>query len=89
MANEETILNTISDCINLEVCKEDRFDALGLDSLDIIDLLMECELTFNVSIDNKDFMKMQTVGELVKLIQELDMQDYFESTQADLQPDYD
>lgn len=89
MIDEELIISIISDSLGLEVSKEDSFDALGLDSLDMLDLILECEHTFNVSIDSEEIMKLHTIKDLVNLIQVLNMQDYFESTQADLQPDYD
>ena len=41
---------------------------LGADSLDIVELVMELEDEFDVSIPDEDAEKMQTVGDAVKYI---------------------
>jgi len=43
---------------------------LGADSLDIVELVMEFEDEFDLSIPNEDAEKMQTVGDAVKYINE-------------------
>ncbi len=43
---------------------------LGTDSLDIVELVMELEDEFNVSIPDEDAEKIQTVGAAVKYIKE-------------------
>ena len=43
---------------------------LGADSLDIVELVMELEDEFDVSIPDEDAEKMQTVGDTVKYISE-------------------
>ena len=43
---------------------------LGADSLDIVELVMELEDEFNVSIPDEDAEKIQTVGDAVKDIKE-------------------
>ncbi len=43
---------------------------LGADSLDIVELVMELEDEFDVSIPDEDAEKMQTVGDAVKYISE-------------------
>ncbi len=43
---------------------------LGADSLDIVELVMELEDEFNVSIPDEDAEKIQTVGDAVKYIKE-------------------
>ena len=43
---------------------------LGADSLDIVELVMELEDEFDVSIPDEDAEKMQTVGDAVKYINE-------------------
>ncbi len=45
-------------------------DDLGADSLDIVELVMELEDEFDVSIPDEDAEKMQTVGDAVKYINE-------------------
>ena len=43
---------------------------LGADSLDIVELVMELEDEFDVSIPDEDAEKMKTVGDAVKYINE-------------------
>ncbi len=43
---------------------------MGADSLDIVELVMELEDEFDVSIPDEDAEKMQTVGDVVKFINE-------------------
>ncbi len=43
---------------------------LGADSLDIVELVMELEDEFDVSIPDEDAEKMQTIGDAVKYINE-------------------
>ncbi|MHC4322494.1 MAG: acyl carrier protein [Planctomycetota bacterium] len=43
---------------------------LGADSLDIVELVMELEDVFDLSISDEDAEKMQTVGDVVKYINE-------------------
>jgi acyl carrier protein len=38
---------------------------LGADSLDTVELIMEFEKTFNITIDDTDAEKIQTVGDAV------------------------
>jgi len=42
---------------------------LGADSLDTVELIMEFEKTFNVTIDDADAEKIQTVGDAVNYLQ--------------------
>lgn len=43
---------------------------LGLDSLDIVDMLMSVEETFGVTIDDSDVAEMKTVADVVKFIED-------------------
>jgi len=43
---------------------------LGADSLDVVELLMEFEEKFDLSIPEEDAEKIQTVGDAVKYIEE-------------------
>jgi acyl carrier protein len=43
---------------------------LGADSLDTVELIMEFEKHFNVSIEDSDAEKIQTVGDVVKYLTE-------------------
>jgi acyl carrier protein len=41
---------------------------LGADSLDTVELIMEFEKTFNITIDDTDAEKIQTVGDAVSYL---------------------
>jgi len=43
-------------------------DNLGLDSLDIIELIMAFEEEFNIEIPDKDAEKIKTVGDAIKYL---------------------
>ena len=54
-----------------EVTNEASFaNDLGADSLDTVELIMEFEKEFNISIPDQDAEKIGTVGEAVKYIKE-------------------
>ncbi|MBI3143108.1 MAG: acyl carrier protein [Bacteroidetes bacterium] len=54
-----------------EVTTEASFtNDLGADSLDTVELIMEFEKSFNVSIPDEDAENIQTVGEAIKYLTE-------------------
>ena len=50
--------------------ESDIIKDLGLDSLDIVDMLMSVEETFGVNIDDGDVAEMKTVADVVKFIED-------------------
>lgn len=90
MGIEEKVINIVKDVLGMEdekVTSEDTFDDLYADSLDLIDIIIECEQEFGYPITDDKAQNLKTVGDLVNLITDLDNKDYLESTQADLQID--
>lgn len=45
-------------------------DDLGADSLDLVDLLMSVEDEFDVEVPDDDVLKIKTVGDLVRYIED-------------------
>ena len=43
---------------------------LGLDSLDIIDIIMSIERDLNISIPDSDITNLDTLGDLYKIVEE-------------------
>ena len=43
---------------------------LGADSLDTVELIMELEKEFDLQIEDSDAEKLQTVGDVIKFLQE-------------------
>lgn len=54
-----------------KVTKEMTFDDLGADSLDVVELVMEIEDTFNVQFDDARIEQLSNIGDAVQYIYEL------------------
>lgn len=87
MSVEEKVINIVNEVLGVEASVEDTFDDLYADSLDLIDIIIECEQEFGYPITDDKVQNLKTVQNLVNLITDLDNKDYLESTQADLQID--
>lgn len=68
----EKIQEIIADVLNIDVCEihtDSKFvDDLGADSLDIFQIVMGIEETFDIEIDNTEADKIVTVGDAVEQI---------------------
>jgi acyl carrier protein len=68
----EKLQEIIADVLNVEtddITMETTFvDDLGADSLDIFQIIMGIEETFDIEIDNEDAEKIMTVGDAVEQI---------------------
>ena len=87
MSIEEKVINIVSEVIGVDAKSEDTFEDLYADSLDLVEITIECEKEFSYPITDDKAQNLKTVGDLVNLIKDLDNKDYLESTQADLQMD--
>lgn len=87
MSIEKRVINIVNDVLGVEASVEDTFDDLYVDSLDLVEIIIECEQEFGYPIKEDKVQNLKTVGDLVNLIKDLDNKDYLESTQADLQVD--
>ena len=90
MSIEEKVIDIVKDVLGMEdekVTSEDTFEDLYADSLDLVEIIIECEQEFGYPIRDDRTQNLKTVGDLVNLITDLDNKDYLESTQADLQID--
>lgn len=87
MSIEERVIDIVNDVLGVEAAEEDTFEDLYMDSLDLVEITIECEKEFGYSITDDKVQNLKTVGDLVNLITDLDNKDYLESTQADLQID--
>ncbi|WP_338971626.1 acyl carrier protein [Spiroplasma endosymbiont of Panorpa germanica] len=54
-----------------EITKDTLFKNLGLDSLDLMDLVVELEENLGFTIPDEDLPGIQTIGQLDKIISEL------------------
>ena len=87
MSIEKKVINIVSEVIGVDAKSEDTFEDLYADSLDLVEIVIECEKEFSYPITDDKAQNLKTVGDLVNLIKDLDNKDYVESTQADLQVD--
>lgn len=87
MSIETRVINIINEELGVNASVEDTFDDLYADSLDLVEIIIECEQEFGYPIRDDEVQNLKTVGDLVNLIKDLDNKDYLESTQADLQMD--
>ena len=87
MSIETRVINIINEELGVEATEEDTFEDLYMDSLDLVEIIIECEQEFGYPITDDKVQNLKTVGDLVNLITDLDNRDYLESTQADLQID--
>lgn len=75
LSQEETIFRLIAEQFSVPV-KEINIDMhlvndLNADSLDSIEIIVECEKEFDIEIDDDDLENIQTVKDIVYLVQEL------------------
>ena len=71
---EEKIKEIIEDRLGIsrnDYRNDESFqEDLGCDSLDMVDLIMECEKQFNISIPDDDVDKLRTVQDLINYVTE-------------------
>lgn len=74
----ETILGLIAEQFNVDVksLNDDTsfMDDLNADSIDIVELVMSLEDEFDVQIDDEVLQRMNTIGDVIEYIEELDME---------------
>lgn len=83
MSIEEKVTSIVSEVLGIgreEITSADTFDDLYADSLDLVEIIIECEKEFSYPITDDKVQNLKTV-------EDLDNRDYLESTQADLQID--
>lgn len=74
MSVEDKVIGIVSQQLGVakeEVSRESKFvDDLKADSLDVVELVMEFEDEFEVTIPDDDYEKIQTVGDAIDYIEE-------------------
>jgi acyl carrier protein len=71
---EEKVIGIVSEQLQIpkeEIAADKSFvDDLKADSLDVVELVMEFEDQFKITIPDEDYEKIKTVGDAVKYIEE-------------------
>lgn len=78
MAQEPTTFEKVKEMIvdrfgvqEDKVTAEMTFDDLGADSLDVVELVMELEDTFNIQFDDDKIEELKNIGDAVTYIEQL------------------
>lgn len=74
MSTEERVIQIVSEQLEVpreEITRESSFiDDLKADSLDIVELVMEFEEEFGITVAEEDYDKIRTVGDAIDYIEE-------------------
>lgn len=68
---EKEVIEIIEEfcCLGDEILLETELDYdLGLDSLDMVEITMELEERFNISIEDEEIANVKTVSDIVELV---------------------
>lgn len=72
MSVEEKVISIVSEQLGVpkeEITRESAFvDDLKADSLDVVELVMEFEDEFEITIPDDDYEKIRTVGDAIEYI---------------------
>jgi acyl carrier protein len=52
-----------------QLADDTRFENLGADSLDVVEIVMSCEERFGVAIPNREATALATVGDAVRCVE--------------------
>ena len=67
---KKTVSEIISKRVDISLLKEeDNLSALGLDSLDLVEVMLEIEDTLNIEFDSDEIQEVKTLGDVIKLIE--------------------
>lgn len=64
------VLELCQDNAGEPVGRSSRFDELGLDSLEFVQLVHEIELEFNLALANERLTEIRTVGDLIATVEQ-------------------
>lgn len=68
---KETVVNILSSRVDVtKINENDPLTALGLDSLDLVEIMLEIEEAVGVEFDGEEIAKLKTLGDVLKAIEE-------------------
>ncbi len=75
METKERIMDLLADKLGYERCeikeKQDLVTELGIDSLDMVEIIMGIEEEFGLKIDDKEVEGIKTVEDLIKKVENI------------------
>lgn len=64
----ELVIRSAGEMFDGEVSEDSTFEQLGMDSLDVIELVMAVEEEWHLAIPDEDTEKLKSVADLVELV---------------------
>lgn len=65
MSTEERVIKLVSNFLGANVTKESTFIDLFVDSLDLIEIVVDLEKEFGVHITDSEIYEWQTIGDII------------------------
>ena len=66
----KTVSEILSKRVDVSSLKEDdNLSALGLDSLDLVEVMLEIEEELGIEFDSNEIQEVSTLGDVIKLIE--------------------
>lgn len=71
MSTRETVIKILSSRVDVSKLTEtDPLTSLGLDSLDLVEIMLEIEEAVGVEFEGEEIAKLKTLGDVLKAIEE-------------------
>jgi acyl carrier protein len=68
--SKEEVINSIKERLGIqEIDREATIATYGLDSLDVVEYLIDLETEYGISFDSEETKALKTIGDLVDLIE--------------------
>ncbi|MBQ9266336.1 MAG: acyl carrier protein [Bacilli bacterium] len=69
--SSEQVINSIKERLGIkEIDRDATIATYGLDSLDVMEYLMDLETEYGISFDSEETKSLKTIGDLIDLIQQ-------------------
>ena len=67
---KKTVSEILAKRVDVSSLKEDdKLSTLGLDSLDLVEVMLEIEDTLGIEFDSDEIQEVATLGDVIKLIE--------------------
>ncbi len=69
MINQDIVLNILKKRTNKKFNNSTEIKLLGLDSLDLVEIITEIEEELNIKIPDEKLMNIKTIDDLLKIVE--------------------